>query len=89
MATIPGGSDAGPSLGFNASDSTTYLAWKGTSSDEIYYSSTTGSGWTNEATVPQSAALSSPATAFSSSALFASSTAESSNTLDYSNAAHP
>jgi hypothetical protein len=87
--TIPGGSNAGPSLGFDASNQASYLAWKGTRSGEIYYSSTTGSGWTKEVPVPQSLTLTSPAIAFSSSALFASWTAESSNTLDYSNAANP
>jgi hypothetical protein len=89
VATIPGGSNAGPSLGFDASNPTTYLAWKGTKSNEIYYSSTTGSGWTNEVTVPRSATLTSPAIAFSNSALFASWTAKSSNALDYSLAAYP
>jgi hypothetical protein len=89
VATIPGGSDAGPSLGFSASNPTTYLAWKGTNSNEIYYSSTTGSGWTSEVTVPRSVTLTSPAIAFSNAALFASWTAKSSNTLDYSSAAYP
>jgi hypothetical protein len=47
----------------------TFLAWKGTTSGEIYYSSTAGTGWSPEATVPGSLTVTSPAIAFSAASV--------------------
>jgi hypothetical protein len=65
VQTVPGGSDAAPSLGYEGAASRTFLAWKGTTAGQIYYSSTVGTGWSQEATVPGSLTLTSPAIAFS------------------------